>query len=362
MIRLVQMADLHLGRQLFSTGYPASYAKERREAAWHALKAAFAFAEEQKAGYFLLCGDVYESDYFSLEDMLRLRNVFAGYPDIQILICCGNHDPYDGDSLYRLVEMPEHVRLFTRPDLHFFEFPEDHLRIYGNSWTSSSPVDRSEVRASLDDQYTNILMLHGSVPREPGFANSYDQLELRELKYDYIALGHIHEPKLLSERIAYSGIPEPMDFGEETGGGLNLIQLDGSILHRRWKSISSREFRRREIQLDYDDSEGEAITKLLALAEPQHFYRISLLGEVSPSLKEKIPLWEKALKDSFYYLEILDRTTGVDQLEELTKMDAELMELLEQNLAQLTQEEELREMALQLACRALWEQVNGDEN
>ena len=41
-----------------------------------------------------------------------------------------------------------------------------------------------------------------------------DKNYLDQLGFDYIALGHIHKPIIISDNMAYCGSPEPLDFGE----------------------------------------------------------------------------------------------------------------------------------------------------
>lgn len=48
---------------------------------------------------------------------------------------------------------------------------------------------------------------------------------------DYVALGHLHSPQMLSERVWYSGSPLPYSFGERSHRkAALLVELDGSGL------------------------------------------------------------------------------------------------------------------------------------
>lgn len=44
--------------------------------------------------------------------------------------------------------------------------------------------------------------------------------------YDYIALGHIHNPQNISDRIRYSGSPLPISFDEDFQHSVSLVTID----------------------------------------------------------------------------------------------------------------------------------------
>jgi exonuclease SbcD len=43
---------------------------------------------------------------------------------------------------------------------------------------------------------------------------------------DYVALGHIHKPQTIGDRIRYAGAPRQTNFGEEGGKGYSLVTLE----------------------------------------------------------------------------------------------------------------------------------------
>lgn len=45
--------------------------------------------------------------------------------------------------------------------------------------------------------------------------------------YDYLALGHIHMPQSITERVRYSGSPIPLSFSEEYRHSVSVVEIDG---------------------------------------------------------------------------------------------------------------------------------------
>src|SRR5699024_9332339 len=162
-----------------------------------------------------ITGDIFEEDVFNLGDIRRLRDSFLTLNDTKIIISTGNHDTLKKSSLYELIEWPENVYIFGNKNIEKFEFQELNTVIWGFSWEKNEykSSDFLEVQ-DLDPNKTNILLIHGDLTNSESNYLPLDKNKLVSIGFNYIALGHIHKPKLISEKIAYCGSPEPLDFGE----------------------------------------------------------------------------------------------------------------------------------------------------
>jgi len=200
MVRLLHLADLHLGAKLKSLGEKSA---KRREDCSEAFKRAIDFAvdEKNKIGAVLFAGDTFDSHKPSKDvvELFRAQLERVKKRKIHSLLIPGNHDAFEySDSLWR--DEFEALYLFSEPkvgepltlsingeECHFYGFSFDSRK-------SNAPFD--EFKATGSEGY-HIALLHGSLGVGTHFEvhNRSVPLKLKKLGktgMDYIALGHYH--------------------------------------------------------------------------------------------------------------------------------------------------------------------------
>ncbi len=310
LIRFVHTADLHLGLKFKNVSFNKEIAMERRRELWSTFKNIVEYAREN-ADFLFIAGDLYEENYFTMADINRVKEIFKGSPDLNIIISAGNHDFRGNKSLYNRIEWPNNVTIFENK-IDKKEFKEFEAVIYGYSWDRALINDNNildDLRDDLDLNKNNILILHGDV------AKSSDYLpisisDLESLQMDYIGLGHIHKPDIIRKNIAYSGCPEPLDFGESGERGI----IEGLIKEKKtqikFTPFSKRRFLEMEVVLNESmtyDGILDAINAIGLENRENDFYRINLEGLIAKDIKVRDI--EEDLKEGFYYLEIIDNTS-----------------------------------------------------
>lgn len=209
-MKFIHLADLHLGR-FYKGELPPDIAKIRREELWENFTKTIKICNEKNIDILLISGDIYEKDFFTLNEMRRFASLLNSLKYTNTFIIAGNHDYIDKESLYNKVEFNEKVHIF-KEETHF-DLENMKLRVSGISWTSNE-APKTDYKFPIKEDFKNIIMLHGTVD-----GNNYMPLELEKLKNikaDYIALGHIHKREKLAENICYCGSPEGLNF-KETG-------------------------------------------------------------------------------------------------------------------------------------------------
>ncbi|MDI9371133.1 MAG: DNA repair exonuclease [Synergistaceae bacterium] len=233
-LKFIHCADLHLDSP-FSGVSEASpgLARVLREAAFNAFRNSVDLALQVGADFFLVSGDVYDSEdrsiraqLFFVEQLKRLAD--AGIPSF---VVHGNHDPLSGWELDR--ELPPLIHRFGR------EVESAPLVIRGERAGTvhgcSFPVRDVEENLALRfhgrrTDGVNIALLHCNVGGRKGHEN-YAPCSLDDLRasgMDYWALGHVHGAEVLcrSPLIVYPGNIQGRHIGETGEKGVFLATLD----------------------------------------------------------------------------------------------------------------------------------------
>ena len=101
MIKVVHTGEIHLGLQFNSVSFNRDTAHYRRAELWSTFKRIVDYSQDEDMDFLLIAGDLFESKYFTLGDMMRLRDIFKAAEDVNIVIAAGNHDYLGGNSLYK---------------------------------------------------------------------------------------------------------------------------------------------------------------------------------------------------------------------------------------------------------------------
>lgn len=321
MIKFIHTADIHLGLQFNNVSFDKEKAIARRREIWSTFERIVKKCIDDNIDFLFIAGDLFEATYFTLGDMKRVRDTLATCTGVNVIISAGNHDFIDGKSLYNKVEWSPNVTIFNS-DLEKKVFKELNTIVYGYSW------DRIEIRESLlldnlsrDENMYEILILHGDI----GISSNYMPLDikkLRDLNMDYIALGHIHKPNFFTEKIAYSGCPEPLDFGETGDRGIIIGTINKGVTKTELLPFSKRRFFRIDINLDNEMGYLDIVNKIKEISIGDcdlDFYRVNLQGYIDSDLN--LTNLGDDLENYFYHIEIIDNTEPDFDLDELENMN-----------------------------------------
>lgn len=218
-MRFIHTSDLHLGRY-YKGELPKEIAKKRREELWMSFEKIIKYCKNNNIELLLLTGDLFEREYFTLNDMNRFVEILNTLKLTKIIIIAGNHDYISENSLYNKVEFNENIYIFRDED--YFDIEELNLRIHGISWDVPNNLNKN-IKIKLKEDSKNILMLHGSVGTDEYFPININ--DLKESNLDYIALGHIHLPQKILDNCYYPGSPEGLNFKETGKRGFILGEL-----------------------------------------------------------------------------------------------------------------------------------------
>jgi DNA repair protein SbcD/Mre11 len=285
MIKLLHLADLHIGMENYGRLDPASGMHTRLIDYLDRLDEAIEYGLAEGADAVLIAGDVYKNRTPNpthqrefARRIHRLRR--AGLP---IFILVGNHDISPAAGRAHSIEIfdtlaLEGVTIADRAGLHMIETRAGPIQILALPWiTRHNLLTKEELRLAsfleietllmerienflrttaeaLEPDIPTVLTIHGTI--DGATVGAERQIMLgKDLVLpksfvalpgvDYVAMGHIHKHQSLGTHppVVYPGSIERIDFGEEQEDkGCVLVELEKGATHWRFHKLAARPF------------------------------------------------------------------------------------------------------------------------
>jgi len=334
-MRILHLADLHLGyrdiRQDDSLNLP-----NPRDALLERIADRLVANQEnglktwQHLDLLLIAGDLFDSH--NPLDILIHRTITA-LQRIQalgttIVTLPGNHDEYTySNSVYRRYAKTWPGYLVEN---HEIKAPESinvrGQRIYliSVAYNATKPGVKGVlgVFPPRKGDSLHICLLHGIPSHYPAARRGerclvYDAVSLSQSGYDYIALGHLHQPMIVADipenppgsSIQYAGMTMPRD-AQDLGCG-NLLFVDTAVGHTplvEWYPISEDFFKPEDGKLIFDRQLGYSAKEIEVLALQESTIGALALKCQRDLLLTKEPEQERRILTAFRLaLELLER-------------------------------------------------------
>lgn len=245
-MKFIHTSDWHLGHVL--------YGIDRNEEQADMLDQMVSIVKEHKPDAFLLSGDVFHSAQPSstLQTIFTdaVMKIYDAHPGMQIIITAGNHDSAVRHEIYRTPWKNFNVHMIgdiDQDDLesHIIELPGKGFVIaIPYMHVRNMPVGCRQrlldmVAQRNHDELPVVLMDHTTVSgcdfKGHDQVTDYtvggiDGITLEEFGngYDYVALGHIHNPQNIKGsdgRVRYSGTPLPVTFDEVFDHSVTMVEI-----------------------------------------------------------------------------------------------------------------------------------------
>lgn len=318
-MNFVHIADMHFDTPFTNLSLKNNFGKIRRLNQREILKKIIQYILENKIQYLFISGDLYENEYIQKTTIEYINELFKKIPETKIFISPGNHDPYLKNSAYHNFKWNKNVKIFNSK-IEKVEMPE--VDIYGVGFDDfySSGLNVENIKIENKNKI-NILITHGSLNASDKLQLQYNPMnknKLKELGFDYIALGHIHKPDYNTEknqRIVYPGSTISMGFDELGEHGFITGNLSKDNLELSFIPVDNKEFKELEFDVTNINDFEELIEEINHLhLNENKFYKIILIGkrkfEIDILELNKFILAENIIK-------IKDRTILNYNLEEL---------------------------------------------
>jgi DNA repair protein SbcD/Mre11 len=290
-IRLLHFADLHLGVENYGRLEPESGLSSRLMDFLRAFDFVVDYAIENEIDLVVFAGDAFKSrdpsPTHQREFARRVRRLSEAQVPTFLLV--GNHDLPNAIKrahaveIFHTLETP-FVTVAERPGYHQVQTRKGPVQVVALPWVTRSHLLAREEYLGLSADEVNqrieeslfrilsglgkrvveeipaILVAHGTVPGAVfGMERSVllgqdvllDPSLLKDSRYDYVALGHIHKHQSLHDQppVVYSGSIERIDFGEaRESKGFVVAEIDDGPARWQFVETPTRPFREITIQ------------------------------------------------------------------------------------------------------------------
>lgn len=233
----LHIADMHLDRPfsgLSGYSWDEDLNKICRNATVKSFNNIIDFAAEKNVDFVLIAGDTFDSGEHDFSSKLALKRGLdkLNNAGISVYLICGNHDPlssysrntfsYDENSRIKIIglntpacaELPLYSKSGAQiGTVHAVSFTEEkfHSNLLKNVNRAKSGFNIGLFHCDLNGDALS--------PYAPCSLS-----ELKNLKYDYCALGHIHLPSNGSSNILYSGTIQGRNPKETGAHGIRYIK------------------------------------------------------------------------------------------------------------------------------------------
>ena len=356
-MKFVHIADTHFDMPFRLLSDRSNLGEIRRLDQRKAFKKMIEYIKENKIPYLFIAGDLYDHEYIRESTIEYINNLFDEIPETKIYITPGNHDPYLKNSYYESYNWSENVKIFTAK-VEKVENKDFILYGYGfeDFYSKDSKIEEIELE---NKEKINILLTHcnldGSDKNEKDY-NNISSKKLKEIGFDYIALGHIHKKNIEENtNIIYPGSTISLGFDEQGHHGMVVGNLEKENLKLEFISLDEKELKEEELDISNIKTIEELLEQIGKLELKENsLYKITLIGNRNFEINTY-----KLIKmiESKEIIKIKDKTKIGYDLEKISKEETTLRGIYVKEILEKIEKEpenkEMLEKALEIGLEVL---------
>lgn len=236
-MKFLHIADVHLDSPFLGLSFlPSELFCQIKNAIQLSFEKAVNFAIDHDVDLVLLAGDTFDSIHPTPQSKIFFANQIKRLVDrqIQVVMVLGNHDYSQIDDLL-LNESPYFKIIGSNEQIEQADFmtkSQYKYRVVGFSYQHNHITE--DIISKYPPKSTSIYTIglaHAGMKQSSVDQNNYAPFTLNEVKnlnYDYFALGHIHLRQVLSQEpwIVYSGNLQGRHVNEKDAKGFYFCQVD----------------------------------------------------------------------------------------------------------------------------------------
>lgn len=356
-MRFIHIADMHFDTPFRLLSDRANLGEVRRLDQRKAFKKMIEYIKQNEIPYLFIAGDLYDHEYIRESTIQYINNLFKEIPNTQIYISPGNHDPYIKNSYYETFSWNENVKIFTGK---IEKVDNEEVTIYGygfeDFYCRNSKIEEIKLE---NKEKLNILITHANLDGSDKTGREYNNLSTRKLKeigFDYIAIGHIHKKNIgENANIIYPGSTIYLGFDELEKHGMIVGNLEKGKLELEFINLDEKELKIQELNVSEITNIEELLEKIYEISiEENKLYKIILTGKRN----FEINLY-KLIKiiDKKEIIKIKDRTIIGYDIEKISQEKTTLRGIYVREILNRIQQEpenkEMLEKALEIGIEVL---------
>ena len=267
MFRFIHAADPHLDSPLRGLeAHEGAPVETLRGATRKAFENLVNLAIDEAVDFVVIAGDLYDGDWkdYSTGLFFRGQMVKLQAKGIPVYLIAGNHDA--ASVISKKLSLPENVHIFSTRTAESMEVPGRPVVIHGRGFPHRAVPENLAVDypTAVPGKF-NLGLLHTSLTGRPDhdtYAPCSEQ-DLRNKGYAYWALGHIHQPEVISEApwIVFAGNCQGRHARETGPRGCRLVTVKDSleVESAEWRDLDVVRWQSVEVALAGVENEAGAV-------------------------------------------------------------------------------------------------------
>ncbi len=272
MFRFIHAADLHLDSPLQGLeAHDGAPVAQLRGATRRAFENLVKLAIEETVDFVVIAGDLYDGDWkdYSTGLFFRGQMVRLQAKSIPVYLISGNHDA--ASVISKKLTLPENVHVFSTRTVESMAVPGLPVMIHGRGFPHRAVPENLAVEyPAAEPGKFNLGLLHTSLTGSPDhdtYAPCSEQ-DLRNRRYGYWALGHIHQPAVISEDpwIVFAGNCQGRHARETGPRGCRLVTVNDllEVESAKWCNLDVLRWLAVEVGLEGVADEAAALVRIRA--------------------------------------------------------------------------------------------------
>jgi DNA repair exonuclease SbcCD nuclease subunit len=251
-MKFVHAADIHLDSPLLGLrDYPGAPVDAIGDVTRLAFESLIGLCLQEEVDLLVIAGDIYDGDWKDMKTGLFLRSQLQRLREvgIEVVLINGNHDAVS--LISRSLSLPG-IKVLPADKPGTFVLEQLGVAVHGQSYpTRAVSDDLAAAYPEPEPGLYNIGLLHTALQGGSGDDGNYAPCRLDQLVnhgYDYWALGHLHDPAVLSSdpHVVFAGVLQGRQIREAGPKGAFLVEVtDGvtTVEHRaldvmRWERVT----------------------------------------------------------------------------------------------------------------------------
>jgi len=249
MVRFIHAADLHLDSPFKGLNdVPENYRNKILESTFQSLRNIVQLAISKQVDFVLFAGDIFDIEDRSVKAQVSFKREMERLfkENISVYLIHGNHDSIADETVF--LGFPSNVHVFGEnvETIEHKTSANEFISLTGFSYNKRHIYERmiqDYPRKNSSFDY-HIGLLHGSLEgmsTEHGQYAPFSINEMKQLHYDYFALGHIHQRQQVHSSVPayYSGNSQGRHKKETGPKGCYLVESHGNNLIPTFVETSS---------------------------------------------------------------------------------------------------------------------------
>ena len=300
MVRFLHSADWQLGmtRHFLIGEAQARFSAARLDV----IERMGNLAVDEGCQFVVVCGDVFESNQVERQVLMRAFEKMAAFPQVTFYLLPGNHDPLDASSIYRsksfTTHQPQNVSVL---DGSTPVVAVPNVELIPAPWPNKHPtIDL--VGAACEElgpsRVIRIAVGHGAIDAMSPDANDPKLISLSRLEgrieaglVHYVALGDRHSTTDVgsTNRVWYSGAPEPTDYNEIDPGNVLVVDLEADRINVEPKRLGTWKFVTSDWQLGNEEDVDSLKDWFSSITNKDvTVVKLALVGQISLAQKVRL--------------------------------------------------------------------------